>query len=95
MFSVISRNGKKQKPKIGNSILNTDEILLYMYIDLGHSVFDINQPGLPTVLFLSFFNYVLISISAFMALSTVFHSINSPDNSECMLKIIVPQKYCG
>ena len=37
---------------------------------------DINQPGLPTP-----FYSVLVSISVFMALSTVFHSIYSPDNS--------------
>ena len=37
---------------------------------------DINQPSLPTP-----FYSVLVSISVFMALSTVFHSINSPDNS--------------
>ena len=37
---------------------------------------DINQPSLPTP-----FHSVLVSISVFMALSTVFHSINSPDNS--------------
>ena len=34
---------------------------------------DINQPNLPTP-----FYSVLVSISLFMALSTVFHSINSP-----------------
>ena len=39
-------------------------------------VFDINQPSLPTP-----FCSVLVSVSVFMALSTVFHSINSPDNS--------------
>ena len=37
---------------------------------------DINQPSLPTP-----FYSVLMSISVFMALSTVYHSINSPDNS--------------
>ena len=37
---------------------------------------DINQPSLATP-----FHSVLASISVFMALSTVFHSINSPDNS--------------
>ena len=26
------------------------------------------------------FDFVLVSVSVFMALSTVFHSINSPDN---------------
>ena len=39
-------------------------------------VFDINQPSLPTP-----FHSILVSVSVFMALSTVFHSINSPDNS--------------
>ena len=39
-------------------------------------VFDINQPSLPTP-----FNSVLVSLSVFLALSTVFRPINSPDNS--------------
>ena len=38
---------------------------------------DINQPSLPTPFF---FNSVLGSIPVFMALSTVFHFINSPAN---------------
>ena len=42
-------------------------------------VFDINQPSLPTP-----FYSVLVSVSVFMALSTVFHSISSPDNFLCM-----------
>ena len=37
---------------------------------------DIKQRSLPTL-----FHFVLVSISVFMALSTVFHSINSPENS--------------
>ena len=37
---------------------------------------DINQPSLPTP-----FYAVLVSMSVFIGLSTVFHSINSPDNS--------------
>ena len=37
---------------------------------------DKNQPSLPTP-----FYSVLVSISVLMALSTVFHSIHSPDNS--------------
>ena len=37
---------------------------------------DINQRSLPTP-----FNSVLVSISVFMALSTVFHSVNSSNNS--------------
>ena len=44
--------------------------------DLTVYVSDINQPSLPT----SFYS-VLVSISVFMALSTVFHSTNSPHNS--------------
>ena len=39
-------------------------------------LFDISQPSLPTP-----FYSVLVSFSVFMALSTAFHSINSPDNS--------------
>ena len=39
-------------------------------------VFDMNQLSLPTLLY-----SVLVSISVFMALSTVFHFINSLDNS--------------
>ena len=45
--------------------------------DVTIFVKDINQPSLPT----PFFYSVLVSISLFMALSTVFHSIKSPDNS--------------
>ena len=37
---------------------------------------DINQQSLPTP-----FYSVLVSVSVFMALSTVFHSINSANNS--------------
>ena len=44
--------------------------------DVAVYVMDINQPSLPTP-----FYSVLVSVSVFVALSTVFHSINSPDNS--------------
>ena len=37
-------------------------------------MFDMNQPSLPIP-----FSSILVSVSVFMALSTVFHSINSPD----------------
>ena len=40
------------------------------------NIFDINQPSLPTP-----FYSVLASISVFIALSTIFQSINSPNNS--------------
>ena len=44
--------------------------------DVTVYVVDINQPSLPTP-----FYSVLASVSVFMTLSTVFHSIDSPDNS--------------
>ena len=44
--------------------------------DVVVCVFDINQLNSPTP-----FYSVLVSISLFIAVSTVFHSINSPDNS--------------
>ena len=44
--------------------------------DVTVYVFDINRPSLSTPLY-----SVLVSVSVFMALSTVLHSINSPDNS--------------
>ena len=51
------------------SLLSRDgDVLVY--------VKDINQPSL-----LTHFHPVLVSISVFMALSTIFHSINSPDSS--------------
>ena len=44
--------------------------------DVGVHVFNINQPSSPTP-----FYSVLVSISVFMVLSTVFHSFDSPDHS--------------
>ena len=49
----------------------------------GCCVFDISQPSLPTP-----FSVVLVSVSVFMTLSTVFHSINSPDNSPLFLSVL-------
>ena len=46
------------------------DVRVYVY------VYDINQSSLPTP-----FYSVLVSVSVFMALSTVFHSIKSRDNS--------------
>ena len=43
--------------------------------DVAVYVFDINQPSLSTP-----FYSVLVSMSVLIALSTVFHSVNSPDN---------------
>ena len=44
--------------------------------DVAVNVCNVNQLGLPNPLY-----SVLVPISVFMALSTVFHSLNSPDNS--------------
>ena len=44
--------------------------------DVSVNVFDINQPSLPTPFYSAF-----VSVSVFMVLSTVFHSINSPYNT--------------
>ena len=44
--------------------------------DVAVYVFGLNQPSLPTP-----FYSVLVSVSVFMALSPVFHSVNSPDYS--------------
>ena len=44
--------------------------------DVTVYVLDINQPSLPTL----FLHCMLVSVSVFIALSTVFYSINSPDN---------------
>ena len=52
---------------------------------------DINQPSLPTPLY-----SVLVSISVFIALSTVFDSINFPDNpplSHSVLPVLI-LPYC-
>ena len=38
-------------------------------------VLDIEQPSMPTIV-----HSVLVSVSVFMALSTVFYSMNSSDN---------------
>ena len=51
--------------------------------DVAVSVFDINQPRLPTA-----FYSVLVSISVFMTLSSVFHSTNSPDNSPLSYSVL-------
>ena len=52
--------------------------------DVTVYVFDINQPSLPTP-----FYSALASVSVFMALSTVFHSINSPENSPLSISVFL------
>ena len=47
--------------------------------DVAVYVFDIDQPSSPTLFFLY---SILVSVSVSLALSTVFHSINSPETDE-------------
>ena len=66
---LLSRMAVFPSPRVpAGSPSRGEDVVLY--------VFDVNQPSLPTP-----FHSVLVSISVFMALSSVFHSINSPDNS--------------
>ena len=53
--------------------------------DVAVNVFGINPPSVPTP-----FSSVLVSVSVFMALSTVFHSINFPDNSPISHPVLLP-----
>ena len=46
--------------------------------------FDINQPNLPTP-----FYSVLVSVSVFMALLTVFQSINSPNSAPLFHSVLL------
>ena len=56
-------------------------------VDVAVYVFDINRPSLPTA-----FYSVLVSVSVFMTLSTVFHSMNSPDNSP-LSQSVLPYRF--
>ena len=51
--------------------------------DVAVYVLDINKPNLPTP-----FYSVLMAISVFMALSTVFHSMTSPNNSPLLHSVL-------
>ena len=57
--------------------------------DVAVYVFDINQPSLPTP-----FYFVPVSISVFMALSTVFHSTNSSDDSPLFFTVFFWSDFC-
>ena len=56
--------------------------------DVAVYVFDLNQPSLPTLL-----SSALVSLSVFMALSTVLYSINSPSNSP-LSHSVLPVFFC-
>ena len=62
--------------------------------DVTLYVCDINQLSLPTPVY-----SVLVSSSVFMALSTVFHSLNSPNNSSafslCSSALFLPYSVTG
>ena len=51
--------------------------------DVAVYVFDVNQLSLPAP-----FYSVLVCVSVFMALSIVFHSINSPDKSPLSYSVL-------
>ena len=57
--------------------------------DVAVSVFDMSQPRLPTP-----FHSDLVSVSVFIALSTVFRPINSPDNYLCFLTLFFRSCFC-
>ena len=57
--------------------------------DVAACVFTISQPSLPTP-----FYSVLVSVSVFMALSVVCHSINSLDNSRRFLTLFFRSYVC-
>ena len=61
--------------------------------DVAVCAYGINQPSLPTP-----FYSVFVSISVLMALSAVFHSINSPDNSSHFHSVLpvlfLPNTFC-
>ena len=79
--------GTNQKRRIPGSRRSTQSTLLICsrvcVVNVGSPSrgwdvcsYDVNQPSFPTD-----FYSVLVSISAFMAFSTVFHFRNTPDNS--------------
>ena len=85
--------------KVANHTLYTHTFVQQMYLhlfvpagspsrggDVAAYVLNTCQPSLPTP-----FYSVLVTVSVFMALSTVFHSLNSPDNSplsHCFSRLI-------
>ena len=79
------------------SYLSTDNLLTnespwaHLHV-VGMLRFMSKTKSLPT----SFFS-VLVSTSVFVALSTVFHSINSPDNSPFSHSVlpVLSLPYCG
>ena len=66
----------KQWVPVGSPLCGENAVVYVEYI---------NQPSLPIP-----FYSVLVSISVFMALSTVFHSINSPDNNSPLSPSVLP-----
>ena len=80
--SQITREREKN-PWLNKNTMSESNVLPFVPVgspsrcgDVTVCVYGINQPNLPTP-----FYSVLVTISVFMALLTVFYSINSPDNS--------------
>ena len=71
---------KKKSVVPAGSVSRAGDVVVYFL--------DINQPSLPAP-----FYSVLVSISVFMALSTVIHSINPPDNS-LLSYFVLPSYFC-
>ena len=75
----------KTEEQVGLSKMVSGEVIPHLHVvGMLQFVFDKNQLSLPTP-----FYSVLVSISVFITLSTVFHSINSPDNSPLSHSVLV------
>ena len=77
VYSLLSQNLPEQLIVCCCNAFQNKSPLVHLHV-VGMSRFmsDMSQPSLPTT-----FHSVAVSVCIFMALSTVFHSINSPDNS--------------
>ena len=73
--NAVSRSHPELSSDIFASV-NGPIVILNNVVGMLWLMSDINQPSLPAPCY-----SVLVPLSVFMALSTVFHSINSPDNS--------------
>ena len=75
VYSLLSQNLPEQLIVCCCNAFQNKSPLVHLHV-VGMSMSDMSQPSLPTT-----FHSVAVSVCIFMALSTVFHSINSPDNS--------------
>ena len=76
----------KNRKGLAHDVLDTCTThAVHVHGDVTVNVNDINQPTLPTP-----FYSVLVSISVCIALSTVFHFLNSPDNFPFSHSVLPP-----